>query len=287
MNTVIAEMGSAAKASVGDVLAMIVSTREDEPVLAAAAQLATAHAATVSALLFDKAPEPSEAGAVYAGLWVLAPEAPRSTSKDEMSALARRLREAPGRVSVKRIQVAIGADIDRAGLEARRADITIMLQPRGGRDAAFRRAMFESVLYESGRPVLLVPPGWRGAVLGKTILIAWDGSREATRAVADAQRMLTGAERVLVFEVNVGPGAGLPAAELVARLRRLGLQCHYRSVLGSRAEVDSLLLREAEAISADLIVMGGYGHARLQELLFGGVTRSMIRTSSVPTFISR
>ncbi len=287
MNTVIAEMGSAAKASVGDVLAMIVSTREDEPVLAAAAQLATAHAATVSALLFDKAPEPSEAGAVYAGLWVLAPEAPRSTSKDEMSALARRLREAPGRVSVKRIQVAIGADIDRAGLEARRADITIMLQPRGGRDAAFRRAMFESVLYESGRPVLLVPPGWRGAVLGKTILIAWDGSREATRAVADAQRMLTGAERVLVFEVNVGPGAGLPAADLVARLRRLGLQCHYRSVLGSRAEVDSLLLREAEAIGADLIVMGGYGHARLQELLFGGVTRSMIRTSSVPTFISR
>lgn len=287
MNTVIAEMGSAAKASVGDVLAMIVSTREDEPVLAAAAQLATAHAATVSALLFDKAPEPSEAGAVYAGLWVLAPEAPLSTSKDEMRALARRLRKAPGRVSVKRIQVAIGADIDRAGLEARRADITIMLQPRGGRDAAFRRAMFESVLYESGRPVLLVPPGWRGAVLGKTILIAWDGSREATRAVADAQRMLTGAERVLVFEVNVGPGAGLPAADLVARLRRLGLQCHYRSVLGSRAEVDSLLLREAEAIGADLIVMGGYGHARLQELLFGGVTRSMIRTSSVPTFISR
>jgi len=287
VNTVIAEMGSAAKASVGDVLAMIVSTREDEPVLAAAAQLATAHAATVSALLFDKAPEPSEAGAVYAGLWVLAPEAPLSTSKDEMRALARRLRKAPGRVSVKRIQVAIGADIDRAGLEARRADITIMLQPRGGRDAAFRRAMFESVLYESGRPVLLVPPGWRGAVLGKTILIAWDGSREATRAVADAQRMLTGAERVLVFEVNVGPGVGLPAADLVARLRRLGLQCHYRSVLGSRAEVDSLLLREAEAIGADLIVMGGYGHARLQELLFGGVTRSMIRTSSVPTFISR
>jgi len=287
VSTDTAETRSAVRASVGDVLAMIVSTREDEPVFAAAAQLKTAHAATVSALLFEKAPEPSEASAVYAGLWVLAPEVPRSNSKDEMSALARRLRKAPGRVSVKRIQVAIGADADRAGLEARGADITIMLQPRGGRDAAFRRAMFESVLYESGRPVLLMPPDWRGAALGKTILIAWDGSREATRAVADAQSMLAAAERVLVFEVDVGPSAGLPAADLVARLRRLGRQCHHRSVLGSRAEVDSLLLREAEAIGADLIVMGGYGHARLQEMLFGGVTRSMVRTSSVPIFISR
>lgn len=287
MSTDTASARNDAQASVGDALAMIVSTREDEPIFLAAAKLATAHGATVSALLFERAPEPSEAAAVYAGLWVLTPDVPRPKPRDEMSALRRRLQRTPRRVSVRRIEVATGADADRAGLEARGADITIMLQPRGGRDAALRRAIFESVLYESGRPVLLMPPGWNGLTLGKSILIAWDGSREATRAVAEAHAILAAAERISVFEVEVGLSRGLPAAELVARLRRLGLQCHHRSEQGSRFEVDSLLLREAEAIGADLIVMGGYGHARLQEMLFGGVTRSMVRTSPVALFISR
>lgn len=276
--------------SIGDVLAMVVSTRTDEPVLTVAGLLEDSHAASISVVLFEKAPEPSESmGAVYAGIWAAPPSlnGPRKPGNGELARLTRRLQKMSGRVPVKRIEVLDGSVADRAGLEARRVNLTIILQPSGARDEAFRRAMFESVLYESGRPVLLVPTRWVAETLGKTILIAWDGSREVTRAVADAEGLLAKSERVLVLEVDVGSREGLPAGEVVARLRRQGLQCHHRSVQGCRAEVDALLIREAQAIGADMIVMGGYGHPRLHEMLFGGVTRSMVRRSPLPLFISR
>lgn len=276
--------------SIGDVLAVVVSTRADEAVLAAARALEAGHGASVSVLLFEKAREPSQTmGAVHAGVWVV-PQPLNGLLRpedDESERLKRRLRKSLAQAPVKRIEVLDGSGADRAGLEARRADLTVLLQPGDGRDQAFRRAAFESVLYESGRPVLLVPPNWNADVLGKTILIAWDGSREATRAVADVEALLAKAERVVVFEVDVGSRMGLPAGDVVSRLRRQGLQCHHRTARGCRAEVDGLLIREAQAIDADVIVMGGYGHPRLHEMLFGGVTRSMVRRSPLPLFISR
>lgn len=274
---------------IGDVLAMVVSTRADEPVLAAAGVLEASHGASISVVLFEKAPEPSEPmGAVYAGIWAVPPPVVGLRKPDdELARLTRRLRKLSTRVSLKRIEVLDGSGADRAGLEARRADLTVLLQPNGARDEAFRRALFESVLYESGRPVLLVPAKWEAAALGKTAVIAWDGSREATRAVADAGWLLEQVERVVLLEVDVGSCEGVPARNIVARLRRQGLQCHLRSIRGQRADVDGLLIREAQAVGADLIVMGGYGHARLQEMLFGGVTRSMVRCSPIPLFISR
>jgi nucleotide-binding universal stress UspA family protein len=270
--------------SAGDVLIMMLSAREDEPVLAAAKVLEAHHDARISALVFTRAVEASEVmGAVYGGVWAEPPRIAAPERPDEYAKIAKRLQRFAPDAPLKQVEIVDGAGADRAGIEARRASMTVILQP-GGRDLSFRRTMFESVLYESGRPVLLAPLRWAGQSLGSTIVVAWDGSREVTRAVADASPLLAKAARVLFVTIDAEEA---PAADVVTRLRRDGVQCQHRTIPAQRSAIDEVLLRESEAVGADLIVMGGYGHARLHEMLFGGVTRSMVRSSPIPLLLSR
>jgi nucleotide-binding universal stress UspA family protein len=272
-----------------DVLIMVLSNREDEAVLSAAQLLEKQHDANISALLFTKAmPADSPTGVLYAGIWTnSAPLVEQPRERDEAAWLLRRFSCFARRPSIKRIEVVDGAAADHPGIDARRASLTVMLRPAGTHNETLRRSMFESALYESGRPVMLVPRGWRGASIGSAVLVAWDGSREATRAVADAAFLFAKAERVVFLTVENGAHHGPSARELADSVRRAGAQCCFRSVSDPRQSVDYLLLREAVAIGADLIVMGGYGHARVHEMIFGGVTRSMARSSPIPLFISR
>ncbi|HET9230922.1 MAG TPA: universal stress protein [Vitreimonas sp.] len=268
---------------------MVLSNREDEAVVSAAQLLEKQHDALISALLFTKAmPAESPTGVVYAGIWtVSAPLSDRPKQRDDAARLLQRFSGFARRPSIKRIEVTDGAAADHPGIDARRASMTVMLRPAGAHDETLRRSMFESVLYESGRPVMLVPRGWRAAGIGSTVLVAWDGSREATRAAADAAFLFAKAERVIFLTVENGSHYGPSARDLVESLRRTGVQSYLRSVSDPRQSVDYLLLREAVAMGADLIVMGGYGHARVHEMIFGGVTRSMVRSSPIPLFISR
>lgn len=268
-----------------DILIMVLDHSEDDAVLAAAHALEDEHGATASALLFAR--RTVAQSAVEAGVWVLAPPQPVPSEACEISSFGRRFARF-GRVpSIRRIEVNDGAAADRPGVEARRATLTLMLRPAGARDETLRRSMFESVLYESGRPVVLVPRGWSETGLGRTILVAWDGSREATRAVADAAFLFPKAESVVFLTVETGSRCGPVGREMARSIRRGGVRCHVRSVSDARQSVDYLLIREALALGADLIVMGGYGHARVHEMIFGGVTRAMVRSSPVPLFISR
>lgn len=263
---------------------MMLSASEDEPVLAAAERLEASNDVRIAALVFTKAAEASEVmGAAYAGVWATPPVEITHDRFHETARIAKKLQRFAHSVPLKQIDIVDGAGADRAGVEARRSNLTVMLQP-GGRDLSFRRTMFESVLYESGRPVLLAPPRWGGAAFD-TIVVAWDGSREVTRAVGDAwPLLLTEAARVVFLTVEAEEA---PAAEVVARLRRSGVQCQHRTLPRRHSAIDEVLLKESAAVGADLIVMGGYGHARLHEMLFGGVTRSMVRTSPIPLFLSR
>lgn len=266
-----------------DVVLMMLSASEDEPVLAAAKVLEGKHDARISALVFTKAVEASEVtGAVYAGIWATPPVQITRDRPDECLRIAKKLHRFSAAAPLKQIEIVDGAGGDRAGVEARRANLAVMLQP-SGRDLSFRRTMFESVLYESGRPVLLTPPRWNGDVFD-SIVVAWDGSREVTRAVADAWPLLAAAAHVVFLTVEAEEA---PAADIVTRLRRGGVQCQHRTLPSHRSAVDEVLLHESKAVGADLVVMGGYGHARLHEMLFGGVTRSMVRASPIPLLLSR
>jgi nucleotide-binding universal stress UspA family protein len=121
-------------------------------------------------------------------------------------------------------------------------------------------------------------------------LVGWNASREAARAIHDALPFLVAARQVVVATVDAAPRPGghgeAPGFDLAAHLARHGVYVELRNVDGLGRTDGRALLDEAEAIAADMIVIGAYGRSRAEEMLFGGVTRELLRDASVPVFLS-
>jgi nucleotide-binding universal stress UspA family protein len=149
--------------------------------------------------------------------------------------------------------------------------------------------MAGNILMAAGRPVLVVPKDYKGASIGRRILVAWKPSAEAARAVHDALPLLQQAEAVTVMRVN--PDADEPAhnpgADLATHLARHGVKVTTSPVLAPDASAGTAIVDKARALQADLIVMGAYGHSRLRELVFGGATRKMLQAPPLPVLMSR
>jgi nucleotide-binding universal stress UspA family protein len=173
---------------------------------------------------------------------------------------------------------------------ARRADLTVMTRPQRDAQHKAHLRVFEAVLFGSGRPILLAPPGWEGEGLGRRVVIAWDAKRESARAVADALPLLRISQEVVIATVDAIPGNGghgpAPGKDLAAHLARHGVNVRVNNVDGMGRAVSAALMDEAAAIGADLIVLGGYGHARAQEWLLGGVTRDLTEEAPIPLLLS-
>ena len=135
----------------------------------------------------------------------------------------------------------------------------------------------------AGAPVLMVPPGVSG-VIGRTVLVAWNGKREAARAAHDALPFLQGAERVELCAIGEGAGAGLDDA--AGMLRRHGVPVQAERLAGGDLHAGEMLLAQAVAHRADLLVMGAYGHSRLRELVIGGATRHVLHHATLPVLFS-
>ncbi|TGD97690.1 universal stress protein [Methylobacterium nonmethylotrophicum] len=141
-----------------------------------------------------------------------------------------------------------------------------------------------ALLMEAGRPVLVAPPGLERLV-PKRVVIAWKDTREARRAVHDALPLIAGAERVCV--VAAGPDAHHGGAEATAQyLSGHGIAATTHLLPNPALSVADELLRFCEREGADLLVMGAYGHSRLREWVFGGVTRDVLRTTSLCCLMS-
>jgi nucleotide-binding universal stress UspA family protein len=125
---------------------------------------------------------------------------------------------------------------------------------------------------------------------GKHAIVAWNGSREAARAVNDALPILRGADQVEVMCANPDRGelgdADLPGADLCLHLARHGVKAEAQTLVASDLEIGDLLLSRAADHGADLIVMGAYGHARWREVVLGGVTRQLLEQMTVPVLMS-
>ena len=147
----------------------------------------------------------------------------------------------------------------------------------------------EPTIIESGRPVLLVPSAGAAKPMGKHILLAWYGSREAARAAFDALPLLAAAERVTVAEID-GHGEQKPrqtaaTTEICATLSRHGVRCEalvHRAMTGT----GSTLLALARDKGADTLVMGCYGHSRLREFVMGGATRYVLQHTTIPVLMA-
>jgi len=171
------------------------------------------------------------------------------------------------------------------------ADLTVVGQPDpGDSNAPFARRLAEQVLLESGAPMLIVPYTGAGSDLGRRVMIAWDGGREASRAVRDALPIL--AESSVVTVVRGTPayrGSGYESkspAQLNAYLGAHGIHPQFSDLEGAPDKVAERVLSEVANADADLLVMGGYGHARIREVVLGGTTRSIFGTMTVPVFMS-
>ncbi|MGN5480865.1 universal stress protein [Cupriavidus basilensis] len=151
------------------------------------------------------------------------------------------------------------------------------------------RAILEALILESGRPVLVVPQTGQFPTAGARAIIAWNGSREAARALHDALPWIAGASACIVCartDKDPRPDA-TPVVHATRVLERHGVRVQVETCSsGSDVSVGELLLSRAADFGADLIVMGAYGHGRMMELVLGGVTRALLSTMTVPVLFS-
>lgn len=178
-----------------------------------------------------------------------------------------------------------------AALHARHADLTVLGQPDSDESVpAAELALPERVLLESGRPVLIVPYAGAFPTIGQRVLVAWNASSQAARAVNDALPFLKRAATVTILSVNPEGGDGahgdVPGADIALHLARHGVKAEAAHIHADDIEVGDMILSRAADYGADLIVMGAYGHARLREIVLGGATRSLLEQMTAPVLMS-
>ena len=148
----------------------------------------------------------------------------------------------------------------------------------------------ESILLTSGVPLLIVPNAWDGPTIGNKILIGWNASREARRAISDSMTFLVAAKSVTVLVIDP-PGRPQygeePAAGIARNLGRHGACVRVARMASDDAPIAQIILGYAVSSGSDLLVLGAYSHARWREFLFGGATRTLLTQMRVPVLVSR
>jgi nucleotide-binding universal stress UspA family protein len=149
----------------------------------------------------------------------------------------------------------------------------------------------ERLLLASGVPILIVPNAWKRETIGTNVLVGWNASREARRAVTDALPFLTAARSVTVLVVDPDRSHQRheeePGADIALHIARHGAHVRVKQVSSHASPIAEIILSHAVDNGIDLIVIGAYSHARLAELLFGGATRTLLARMPVPIVISR
>lgn len=170
---------------------------------------------------------------------------------------------------------------------ARCFDLAMVAQAEPGTDG-LANLQIEGALFGSGRPLLVVPYIQTSPLALDRVMVCWDGSRNAARAAADAMPFLALAKSVQVVTVTgeKGKSTELPGVDIAAHLARHGLKVALDHVAVGEVDIANNLLSIAADNSADLMVMGGYGHTRLREFILGGATRGILDSMTVPTLMS-
>jgi nucleotide-binding universal stress UspA family protein len=213
--------------------------------------------------------------------------AQRKESEDIAAAFAKMTTNQPF-TAEWRVVEALGFDLGEIVMRhARYADLIVAGQADPDWDFSPILDFPERLAVESGRPVVVIPYAGRYPEIGRNAIVAWKATREAARAAFDALPLLKSAQNVQILEVNEASIDGvLPDTAIAAALGRHGIKPTHRvSGAADIATGDEILSRLADA-SADLLVMGAYGHSRVREFVLGGVTRHISRHMTAPTLWS-
>jgi len=173
-------------------------------------------------------------------------------------------------------------------LHARYADLVLIGQPESEGGSGVDPGFAHRLVLTAGRPVLVMPYAGKFETVGKRVLLAWNASREATRATTDALPFLQAADQVIVSPVKPDRAAhgDAPGADIGLYLTRHGVRVEVAAIEATDLDAGNALLSRAPDLSIDLIVMGAYGHSRVSELILGGVTRTMLESMTVPVLMS-
>ena len=174
--------------------------------------------------------------------------------------------------------------------QAHAADLVVAAQTDVRWSGSRRLDVVERVVVGSGRPVFVIPNEGTPQGVGNRILVAWNGRREAARAVFDALPLLQRARNIKVIFVNPQSERGyvedVPATDICVSLRRHGVKCEATEMVEPYTDVGRTLLMQAKDYGADLLVMGCYGHSRLREFVLGGASEHILRSMTIPVLMS-
>lgn len=277
-----------------DVLVHLDGSADDELRLGHAEAIASTCQAHVTGLFTNTLPDlapmvPLDGGAAAAEVIADLDEEARRSGDRIQQRLTERFSRFAVSNEVRRLDGTLGQLIGEAVSEARRADLFVTKRPYDGKDGTQWDDLFEAVLFGSGRGVYVVPPSRKPSDEIRRVLVAWRDTRETARALAEAAPFIERATRTGVLVVDPeqsGPGKPTIDIDIAQHLGRYGTQVEVDLVESKGRSVADIILDQAHRMSADLIVMGGYGHSRAREWILGGTSRDMLERSDLPILMA-
>lgn len=218
-------------------------------------------------------------------------ESQQSDNEAAAKAAVDRFAEATRRAGLSAEPLSLTASLSGAGDQfgriARRFDLAVVGQAEP-EASSVEEIVAETTLFESGRPVIMVPYIQKAPLKLDNVMVCWDGSRQSARAIADSMPLLVKAGRVeiVIITNERGKQDEIEGADMGQHLARHGLKVDVHRITGGNIDVADALLSHAADSGADFMVMGGYGHSRLREFVLGGVTHSIFKSMTVPVLMS-
>ena len=273
-----------------DVMVRLDGTPADDVRLAAVGQIAEIFDSHITGLLFNALPPLVPDGSNGAGANEVTRllDAARQAGDDIEATVFQRLAALPHPANLRRFDVVDDGDtFDTASQMARAADTFVALRPNGR--ASEPDGLVENLLFGAGRHLFLVPDDLKPITPFETVIVAWNGSRESARALAEAVPYLLEARKVGVLVVESQrptEAEALIGNDAVHHLRHHGINAVKYRAVGQEDEIAEALIEECRKLDANLLVMGSYGHSRLHELLPGSTTDRMLRQSPFPLLVA-
>ena len=270
---------------------LAVGADQDDAELERAATICEKLGAHLSLLALGIAPPPpaSPYGVVSNDIWAGDIREGQAEVQARAGAIAAKLAASGLSISVEAQFIDRGTVASLAARFARYADLTLVT-PRVPGFEAMQAWVMNGALFESGRPMLLLPTQACGFPEARRVMIAWDASVEASKAVRDAIGLMKAADEVHAVLIDPVPsfeGHGPePGADLATYLGRHGIAATVHRLPSEGKETGAMLSRAAADIGADLMVMGGFGHSRLRQRIFGGTTTEMLKSAALPVLMA-
>jgi nucleotide-binding universal stress UspA family protein len=261
--------------------------------ITAAAQLCATHDAHLDVLALGV--DRTQVGYSYVGTGAVILQAALDRAEEEARDVEKAVRAAVGeqfpglRWSVEAAVTQMGAMTELVAQRARFSDLVVLPRPYGTGIGSEAEAVVEAALFEGRAPVLIVPDKGLGTATPRQIVIAWNQSSEAMAAIRKSLPMLKQADLVNIAVIDPpthGSERSDPGGMLCQMLVRHGVKAEVSVLARTMPRISDVLLRHVRDISADMLVMGAYGHSRFREAILGGATRNMLEMAEVPVFMA-